>query len=277
MPEKPSISANAVANPPRGAEIAANMPDVSPVLPNTVANPPHGAGADGKCATNSFAEMSAIRLEIKADWAKFMADLEKLVNGVAGRLAADLAGQPAVTDHSGILPKGGGVIVYGFGENQKEPESNSATSPTALNTTLEVETQVSLNPKVVTILEVETQGSMNSKGLTTLKVKTSGLDNSSTKQKVNNSSLNPELATMSEVKTKDLEELSSKQGVDKYSVKSELAIMKVTLIQNRTKLPHSNNGIKNDQKIITGENLIDQVFNRVWQNYKKRKKDIRSI
>ena len=52
--------------------------------------------------------------------------------------------------------------------------------------------------------------------------------------------------------------------------------MKVSLIQNRTKLPHSNNGIKNDKKIITTENLIDHVFNSVWQNYKKRKKDIRS-
>ena len=222
-------------------------------------------------------------------------------------LAAILERQPALGNSTGISPKGGGFVVYGSGENQKKPDS--ATSPTALNPTLEVgtqgslspkvvtnlevetqvslnpevaitlevETQVSLNPKVVTILEVETQGSMNSKGLTTLKVKTSGLDNSSTKQKVEKSSLNSELATMPQVETKDLEELSSKQGVDKYSVKSELAIMKVSLIQNRTKLPHSNNGIKNDQKIISSENLIDHVFNSVWQNYKKRKKDIRSI
>ena len=52
MPEKPLILADTVANPPRGAEIVANKPDVPPVPSNMVANPPHGAGADGKHAAD---------------------------------------------------------------------------------------------------------------------------------------------------------------------------------------------------------------------------------
>ena len=57
MPEKPSVSADAVANSPRGAEIAANMPDDPPVLSDAVANPPHGAGADGEYDTNPLASI----------------------------------------------------------------------------------------------------------------------------------------------------------------------------------------------------------------------------
>ena len=128
------ISADAVAKPPRGAEIAAHVPPDPPVLSNAVAYPPHGAGADGKYATN-FAvseEMEAFCAKIEklfdeklaqlalrlqyfancaqndAERAQLDAERAKLVAKRAGSSATTFTGQLAVAGHSGISPEGGG-------------------------------------------------------------------------------------------------------------------------------------------------------------------------
>ena len=51
------ISADAVAKPPRGAEIAAHVPADPPVSSDAVAKSPHGAGADGEYDTNPLASI----------------------------------------------------------------------------------------------------------------------------------------------------------------------------------------------------------------------------
>ena len=119
------ISADAVAKPPRGAEIAAHVPPDPPVLSNAVAYPPHGAGADGKYATNFavFGDMEAFCAEIvalfdkhcarlKANIANFANDIEraKLVAESAGNSATTFTGRLAVAGHSGISPEGGGLL-----------------------------------------------------------------------------------------------------------------------------------------------------------------------
>ena len=317
------ISADAVAKPPRGAEIAAHVPPDPPVLSNAVAYPPHGAGADGKYATNFavFEEIEAIfakigalfdetRAQLKAIFANCAqndAERAKLVATRAGSSATTFTGQLAVAGHSGISPEGGGVVVFGSGKNQKEPELNRATSPTVLKPNLEVEPQGFLNPKVVTILDDETQGSLvetqgsleskmvttlevetqgslvNTQGslkpnmVTTLEVKTSGLDNSIIIQDDDDLSLTPKLVTMLESETKELGKLLSEKELDNLFLVPKLAAMKYTLVKNRIKLSHGDIGIKKDQNIITSEELMYDIFNTVWQNYKKRKKFVKSM
>ena len=197
--------------------------------------------------------------------------------------------------------------MFGSGKNQKEPELNRATSPTVLNPNLEVEPQGFLNPKVVTILDDETQGSLvetqgsleskmvttlevetqgslvNTQGslkpnmVTTLEVKTSGLDNSIIIQDDDDLSLTPKLVTMLESETKELGKLTSKQELDNLFLVPKLAAMKYTLVKNRIKLSHRDIGIKKDQNNITSEELMYHIFNSVWQNYKKRKKFVKSM
>ena len=197
--------------------------------------------------------------------------------------------------------------MFGSGKNQKEPELNRATSPTVLNPNLEVETQGFLNPKVVTILDDETQGSLvetqgsleskmvttlevetqgslvNTQGslkpnmVTTLEVKTSGLDNSIIIQDDEDLSLTPKLVTMLESETKELGKLLSEKELDNLFLVPKLVAMKYTLVKNKTKLSHRDIGIKKDQNIITSEELMYDIFNSVWQNYKKRKKFVKSM
>ena len=197
--------------------------------------------------------------------------------------------------------------MFGSGKNQKEPELNRATSPTVLKPNLEVEPQGFLNPKVVTILDDETQGSLvetqgsleskmvtilevetqgslvNTQGslkpnmVTTLEVKTSGLDNSIIIQDDEDLSLTPKLVTMLESETKELGKLLSEKELDNLFLVPKLAAMKYTLVKNRIKLSHGDIGIKKDQNIITSEELMYDIFNTVWQNYKKRKKFVKSM
>ena len=197
--------------------------------------------------------------------------------------------------------------MFGSGKNQKEPELNRATSPTVLKPNLEVEPQGFLNPKVVTILDDETQGSLvetqgsleskmvttlevenqgslvNTQGslkpnmVTTLEVKTSGLDNSIIMQDNDDLFLPPKLVTMLESETKELGKLLYKQKFDNLFLVPKLVAMKNTLVKNRIKLSHRDIGIKKDQNNITSEELIYHIFNSVWQNYKKRKKFVKSM
>ena len=197
--------------------------------------------------------------------------------------------------------------MFGSGKNQKEPELNRATSPTVLKPNLEVEPQGFLNPKVVTILDDETQGSLvetqgsleskmvttlevetqgslvNTQGslkpnmVTTLEVKTSGLDNSIIIQDDDDLSLTPKLVTMLESETKELGKLLSEKELDNLFLVPKLVAMKYTLVKNKTKLSHRDIGIKKDQNIITSEELMYDIFNNVWQNYKKRKKFVKSM
>ena len=113
--------------------------------------------------------------------------------------------------------------------------------------------------------------------VTTLEVKTSGLDNSTIIQNDDDLSLTPKLATMLEGETKELGKLLSKQKLDNLSLVPKLAAMKNTLVKKRTNLSHRDIGIKDDQNNITSEELMYHIFNSVWQNYKKRKKDIKAI
>ena len=82
----PPILSNAVAKPPRGDEIAAHVPPDPPVLSNAVAYPPHGAGADGKYATNF-----AVSDELRAIFEAFFDKIGALFDEHLAQLKADFA------------------------------------------------------------------------------------------------------------------------------------------------------------------------------------------
>ena len=140
------ISADAVAKPLRGAEIAAHLTPGPPILSNAVAKPPrgdeiaanvppdhsgmsfneylaclkYGDGVNGKYAADfnfpafqiairkTIATQKARQAKLDAERAQLDAQWAKLVAESAGSSATTFTGQLAVAGHSGISPEGGG-------------------------------------------------------------------------------------------------------------------------------------------------------------------------
>ena len=113
------ISADAVAKPPRGAEIAAHVPPDPPGMSfnEYLACLKYGDGVNGKYAADfdihafqiAFRKKYSIAIQ-QGRMAKLDAERAKLVATRAGSSATTFTGQLAVAGHSGISPEGGGLL-----------------------------------------------------------------------------------------------------------------------------------------------------------------------
>ena len=118
------ISADAVAKPPRGDEIAAHVPpDHSGMsFREYLACLKYGDGTNGKYAADfnfpafriarkkTVAAQNARQAKLDAERAPLVAQWANLEAESAGSSATTFTGQLAVAGHSGISPEGGGLL-----------------------------------------------------------------------------------------------------------------------------------------------------------------------
>ena len=299
------ISADAVAKPPRGAEIAAHVPADPPVSSDAVAKSPHGAGADGEYDTNPLAsiELYSQKWEVRDKvnytpspppffmhkiFEQSMPNLDVLIDFNTMHFENTRWNDEFDARHHGlhaILTKldTRGVKFDVLASSTNLPWLESCMYPFFLHLRTSAyvlglpppsppiwDGLTSLNGSFPSVLASSERGGKcafisgeNQKEANSiLDVKTS---------------LIPKLVTMADGKTKELERLLYKQKFDNLSLVPKFATMKNTLVKNRIKSSHRDIGIKKDQNNITSEELMYHIFNSVWQNYKKRKKFVKSM